>query len=70
MKSNQKLSYAIAAILSGATLGVLHVAAAADAPAASAEPEGLAEITVTAQRRSENLQDVPITIQALTSNTL
>jgi iron complex outermembrane recepter protein len=30
----------------------------------------LSEITVTAQRRTENLQDVPITIQALTSETL
>jgi len=30
----------------------------------------LSEITVTAQRRTENLQDVPITIQALTAETL
>jgi iron complex outermembrane recepter protein len=30
----------------------------------------LAEVTVTAERRVENLQDVPITIQALTSETL
>jgi len=30
----------------------------------------LSEITVTAERRTENLQDVPITIQALTSETL
>ena len=30
----------------------------------------LAEITVTAQRRTENIQDVPITIQALTAETL
>jgi hypothetical protein len=28
------------------------------------------EITVTAQRRTENIQDVPITIQALTAETL
>ena len=28
------------------------------------------EVTVTAQRRSENMQDVPITIQALTGNQL
>src|SRR5260370_5900611 len=31
---------------------------------------GLSEITVTAQRRTENMQDVPIAIQALTSETL
>ena len=30
----------------------------------------LDEIVVTAQRRSENIQDVPITVQALTSETL
>src|SRR5581483_5826424 len=30
----------------------------------------LQEVTVTAQRRTENMQDVPITIQALTADTL
>ena len=30
----------------------------------------LAEVTVTAQRRTENLQDVPIAIQAMTGETL
>ncbi len=48
--------------------------AAADQPtepsAAAAGGIELSEITVTAQRRTENLQDVPITIQALTSETL
>jgi outer membrane receptor protein involved in Fe transport len=44
-------------------------------PAARADetPEknlGVAEIVVTAQRRAENLQDVPIAIQALTGDTL
>ena len=40
-----------------------------DAGAAASSTE-LQEITVTAQRRTENLQDVPITIQALTAETL
>ena len=69
MNSNPKLSYAIATILGG------YSAAAAAAPAsdsadASVNTDAVQEITVTAQRRSENSQDVPITIQALTADTL
>jgi len=41
-------------------------AAADDTDSGSA----LGEVVVTAQRRSENLQDVPISIQALTAETL
>ncbi len=37
---------------------------------AASEGGELAEVTVTAQRRTENLQDVPIAIQALTGETL
>jgi iron complex outermembrane receptor protein len=66
MNSNQKLSYAIAAILSGSAMGVVHAAPAAD----TSDSEGIQEITVTAQRRSENMQDVPISIQAMTAETL
>jgi iron complex outermembrane receptor protein len=66
MNSNQKLTYAIAAILSGSATGFAHAAAATDTEASDA----IQEITVTAQRRSENIQNVPITIQALTSETL
>ncbi len=54
------LACAIAAVLASAADGAL-----------AAEPiNGLDEIVVTAQRRSENIQDVPITIQALTSQTI
>ena len=67
MNSNAKLSYAIAAILSGAPAGFAH-AAAPDTETSSSEM--ITEITVTAQRRSENIQDVPISIQALTAETL
>jgi iron complex outermembrane recepter protein len=63
MNSNPKLSRAIAAILSASALGS---GAAYAAPAAeSADSEGILEVTVTAQRREESAQNVPITIQAL-----
>src|SRR6202522_934772 len=66
MNFNPKLSCAIAAILGGTSAGVAQ-AATADADASS---DTIQEITVTAQRRVENMQDVPITIQALTGETL
>jgi iron complex outermembrane receptor protein len=64
---NAKLTYAIAMILGG-TSAAVH--AAATAPDADASSDSIQEITVTAQRRSENMQDVPIQIQALTGETL
>ena len=72
MNSNSKLSYAIAAILSSSAGGLVHAAAATDNTNAAAETpsDTIQEITVTAQRRVENAQDVPITIQALTGDTL
>ena len=68
MYSNSKLTYAIATILSGCSAGLVY--AAAPAADADAKSDSIQEITVTAQRRTENLQDVPITIQALTAETL
>jgi len=66
MKS--KISYAVAAILGGTS-----VAASAQEQSTSTETttsEGITEVIVTAQRRSENMQDVPISMQALTGQTL
>src|SRR6202049_1333053 len=69
MKPNSKVSRAVAAIL---TAQAAHAAWAAEpaseAPAASSG--SLQEVIVTANRRTENMQDVPISIQALTGETL
>lgn len=71
MNSNSKLSYAIAAILSGSYAGFVHAAPATDTTTVTdTSTDTIQEITVTAQRRTENMQDVPISIQALTAETL
>jgi iron complex outermembrane receptor protein len=66
LKSNQGLSNAIMAILSA------HAAAAyADVPGKTTPASNeIGEITVTAQRRTESTQDVPIALQVLTGETL
>jgi iron complex outermembrane recepter protein len=63
MKRNPKISAAVAAILSAPASAIVFAAPAATEAAATGDQ--LQEVTVTAQRRTENLQDVPITIQAL-----
>src|SRR6202453_2436343 len=65
MKPAQKLSYAICSIL-----GIHGASAAMAADATTENSEALSEIVVTAQRREENIQNVPITIQALTGDTI
>ena len=72
MNCNSKLSYAIAAILGGYAVSFSHgTAHAADTAAAENENEGgIQEVTVTAQRREEKLQNVPITIQAISGDQL
>src|ERR1700733_4195898 len=68
MNSNSTLCYAISVILSGSSAGFALATPAPDA--ADANSEGIQEIIVTAQRRAENMQNVPITIQALDAETL
>src|ERR1700691_2609795 len=77
MTMNSKLSYAVAAILGSATFGASVAAPAPEGPDTGATPaaapesaDTLGEITVTAQRRSQNMQDVPISMQAFTAQTL
>src|SRR6201996_342649 len=71
LKSNYKVYCAVTAIL-GAHAAT---AAAADATPADATPAdesttGISEIVVTATRREESIQNVPLTVQALTGDTL
>lgn len=70
MNSNPTLSSAIAAILGGSAISLSWGAAHAATAANTGDSEGIQEITVTAQRRTESMQSVPITIQALTGDTL
>jgi iron complex outermembrane receptor protein len=66
MNTKSKLSCAIAAILSSSAAGMVHAAPATD----EANSDAIQEITVTATRRTENIQDVPISIRAMTAETL
>ncbi len=65
---NSKVSYAVAAILSGVSFGA-HAAETAN-DSTDTGIGSLEEITVTAQRRSQSIQDVPISMQAFTAETL
>src|ERR1700722_19927498 len=76
-----KVSYTVASILGSAALAASAAAAAdqstgpsptttSDSSAPSTGSLELDEVTVTAQRRSERAQDVPISMQAMTAETL
>jgi outer membrane receptor protein involved in Fe transport len=69
MKPNPKISAAVAAIL-GASSTTVVFAAAADTSTGTAASAELQEVVVTAERRAENIQDVPITVQAITGEQL
>ena len=65
---NSKISCAVAAILGGTAVAA---SAQEQAPGTSESvSEGITEVIVTAQRRTENMQNVPISMQALTGQTL
>ncbi|HXW09917.1 MAG TPA: TonB-dependent receptor [Steroidobacteraceae bacterium] len=62
-----KLAAAVAAIL---TTGQALQAQAAELPGAAGAAGDVEEIIVTAQRREESIQDVPLSVQAFTGETL
>jgi iron complex outermembrane recepter protein len=71
MKPNAKISAAVAAILTAPSTAIVFAQQAAETAAATATPSGqLEEVTVTAERRTENIQDVPITVQAISGEQL
>jgi iron complex outermembrane receptor protein len=79
MTANRMIYGAFAALLCGSATTALAAAAAVpaalpdaapDAAAVDAADSGIGEITVTAQRRNESIQKVPLTIQAFTGETL
>jgi iron complex outermembrane receptor protein len=57
-----------ALLLGASSFAAPSLARADDTPAADAQPQ--TEVIVTARRRSENIRDVPISIQAITGETL
>jgi iron complex outermembrane recepter protein len=68
---NSKISYAVAAVLGAASFATPAAdQTAGSETAAPGSSDALVEVTVTAQRRTENIQNVPISMQALTSQSL
>jgi outer membrane receptor protein involved in Fe transport len=76
MKSRYMISCAVAAVLSGCGGAAMAADPAGAAPTSaqaadsSAATSGVEEVVVTAQRRTESVQNVPGTVQALTGVTL
>jgi outer membrane receptor protein involved in Fe transport len=71
LKASHKIYCAVTAILGAhaATYAAEPADTTASTPEESA-PSGFSEVVVTAQRRAESIQNVPITVQALTGDTL
>ena len=73
MKFNQKVVYAVSSVLSayaGASWAATDTSASTSASATESESYEIQEIVVTAERREESIQNVPITIQAVTGEEL
>jgi outer membrane receptor protein involved in Fe transport len=65
-----RLTYAVTCILAGTSGSAAAAAPPGSDSSTRTSTDSLQEIVVTAQRRTENIQDVPISIQALTAQTL
>jgi len=63
-------AFAVLAVFGAGAVPAMAQQAAAKVAAADARNDGIADIVVTATRRSQNLQDVPIAVQALSGDTL
>ncbi len=70
INSNRWVLRGVAALGAAALASAAAVSRAADASAATAGPDQLSEVVITAQKRSENLQDVPIAVIALSGQQL
>jgi iron complex outermembrane recepter protein len=74
MMKKRNVPFAAALVLNGLALGLFSVSSTAQTATSSntsqAETGGLTEIVVTAQRRAESLQDVPVSVTALNSDQL
>jgi len=68
VKESQRLSFTIKTILSANAISLTFAGAQAEQPTAAAG--GIEEVIVTAQRRTESAQDVPITVQVLSGETI
>jgi iron complex outermembrane recepter protein len=72
--TKQNVPFALAAVSNGLAMGLYATSAMAQTAAIPSnvpqDTGGLTEIIVTAQRRSESLQDVPISVTALSSQQL
>ncbi len=64
---NSKITLAVAAVLGGTSFATQAAEPASESAGAK---DSLEEIVVTATRRSESMQDVPIAMQAFTSEAL
>lgn len=56
--------------LSGGTMGVGHAQEGAGAPPAATSDQNIEKVVVTARRREESLQDVPVSVTAYTADQL